>query len=113
MLAQAYKLATKRGYETIGIACEKAVDFDLFPVSKIAIIIGKNWGDESSVFLKGWREMENIDPVKARLYDDKFCFYSGLDAMIRIGSGSQSIRETNFIREMGKLTYEYDLPKIE
>src|SRR3989338_1817723 len=47
VLAQAYRLATQRGYQTGGVACEKAADFDLFPMTEKPIIVGKNWGAES------------------------------------------------------------------
>lgn len=82
--ALAYRECVKRGWMTIGVACEKAKEYDLFPVDKI-IIEGKNWGDESEKFL------------------------SMLDCLIRIGGGQQSNNETQKAKQMNLLVMEYDL----
>lgn len=111
VLAQAYQLATERGYQTSGVACEKAADFDLFPMTEKPIIVGKEWGAESPVFVNGIDAIRNVDPDKVREYMNHPHY--GLDAMVRIGVGPQSIREATMIRDMGKPTYEFDLPKLE
>ncbi len=111
VLAQAYKLATERGYETGGIACEKATDFELFPMTEKPIIIGKDWGTESQVFVNGINIIQEVDPDKTREYLNHPHY--GLDAMVRIGVGPQSIAETGIIKAMGKPTYEFNLPKLE
>jgi len=111
VLAQAYHLATERGYETGGVACEKAADFELFPTTEKPILVGKNWSTESPVFINGIDAIRDVDPEKIREYLNHPHY--GLDAMIRIGVGPQSIREATMIREMGKPTYEFDLPKLE
>ena len=111
VLAQAYRLATERGYETGGVACKKAADFDLFPMTETPIIVGKNWGAESPVFVNGIDAIKDVDSEKVREYLNHPHY--GLDAMVRIGVGPQSIREATMIREMGKPTYEFDLLKLE
>ena len=109
VLAQAYRLATEHGYATGGVACEKAASYELFPLTERPIIVGKNWGDESLVFINGIDAI--TDPKKLAEY--AYHPHQGLDAMIRIGVGPQSIRETNLVKSKGKQTYEYDLPKLE
>jgi len=64
----AYEEASKRGWKTVGIACSLASDYKCYPCDEV-IIKGKNWGDESSVFL------------------DK------IEMLIKIGGGKQSEKE--------------------
>ncbi|MBT4376465.1 hypothetical protein HOD29_03760 [archaeon] len=111
VLSQAYQLATERGYETGGVASEKAAGFDLFPMTETPIIVGKDWGSESSVFIYGINSIKDVDSDKVKEYSNHP--HDGLDAMIRIGVGPQSLREATMVQEMGKPTYEYDLPKLE
>jgi hypothetical protein len=81
----AYREALNRNWRTIGIACSKATEYDLFPVDK-SIIVGKNWGDESETFLKS------------------------IDVLIRIGGGKQSLEETKEFKSAGTGTViEYEL----
>ena len=87
VLAIAYAEAVRRGWKTIGVACERAMEHELFPVDE-QVVVGENWGDESEAFL------------------------NRLDCMVRVGTGSQSIRETDAIRASGKPTYEYNLPPL-
>jgi hypothetical protein len=87
VLKIAYEEAVRRGWRTEGVACEKAKDHPLFPVDE-AIIHGKNWGDESQIFL------------------------ARLDGLIRIGNGPQSVRECDEIRGRGLPTLEYNLPTL-
>lgn len=110
VLAQAYALATERGYETGGVACVRAIQFELFPLTEEPILIGHEWGDESLVFVHGISAIKDVDPDKIA----KYCFHPhyGLDAMIRVGLGPQSVRETNMIKVLGKPTYELDLEKM-
>ena len=84
----AYREAVKRGYKTIGVACEKAYDFLLFPVNE-SFIVGKEWGDESPKFL------------------------SLIDVIIRIGGGKQSAREVLESKVQGKQIIEYNLESIK
>jgi hypothetical protein len=88
VLMIAYTEAAARGWKTIGVACEKAKNFEHFPVDE-KYIVGENWGDESPTFL------------------------GMIDAMIRIGVGKQSLRETEAVRNEGKPTFEYYLPVLE
>ena len=81
----AYEMASKRGYKTMGVACEKAKDYDCYDVDE-EIIEGKEWGDESKTFL------------------------SKLDVLIRIGGGDQSMEEVATAKGMKIPVYEYDLP---
>jgi hypothetical protein len=61
----AYEEAVKRGWKTVGVACEKAENYDLFPVDE-KVIVGKEWGDESDAFL------------------------SRIEMLVRVGGGKQS-----------------------
>jgi hypothetical protein len=88
VLKIAYNEAKKRGWSTAGIACQKALSYELFPVD-LKIIAGRNWGDESSIFL------------------------SFVDAIVRIGSGKQSMAETEEAKKMGLIALEYDLPVLK
>lgn len=84
VLKLAYLEARRRGWRTSGIACKKAENYELFPVDEKKII-GDNWGDESEEFLRT------------------------IDALIRIGGGKQSLRETAQAKTNGKLVLEYEL----
>ena len=110
VLAQAYRLATGRGFETGGVACEKAAKYELFPTTETPIIVGKKWGDESPVFMHGIQSIKDVDPAKVQDYLNHPHY--GLDAIIRIGGGPQSFRETAMLRDMGKPIYEFDLPRL-
>lgn len=83
--ALAYREAVLRNWRTVGIACSKAKSLECFPVDEEQII-GKEWGDESSTFLKS------------------------LDVLIRVGGGKQSIKETFEFKKTGRPVFEYDLP---
>ncbi|HLG28284.1 MAG TPA: hypothetical protein VI423_10905 [Paenisporosarcina sp.] len=82
--ALAYREAVRRGWKTVGIACEKAKEYDLFPVDK-KIIVGKEWGDESETLL------------------------NNIDVLVRIGGGKQSLREVKQFQETGKPVIEHEL----
>ncbi|MCK4260816.1 MAG: hypothetical protein KAX49_17700 [Halanaerobiales bacterium] len=83
--ALAYREAVKKGWQTEGIACDKAFDYLCFPVNR-TIIIGVDWGDESKVFLES------------------------LNILIRIGGGKQSIREIKMAKDIQHIKiFEYDL----
>ncbi len=84
----AYEEAVKRNYKTIGIACQKAKEYELFPVDE-KIIIGEEWGDESNTFLKY------------------------IDILIKIGGGEQSKKEVEQAKENGIKVYEFKLNPIE
>ena len=86
--AIAYRSAKKRKWKTMGIACEKAEEYDLYPVDE-KIIEGKDWGDESVTFL------DNID------------------VLVRIGGGEQSMDEVEKAKKKNITVYEYDLPEIK
>lgn len=79
----AYQEADARGWKTVGLACEKAFDSELYPVDK-QIIIGEEWGDESSRF---------IDET---------------DVLIRVGGGNQAHEECEKAKKRGIPTYEYE-----
>ena len=66
--ALAYEFAKKYEFQTIGVACAKATEYECYPVDK-EVIVGTEWGDESEEFL------------------------SQIDALVRIGGGPQSERE--------------------
>lgn len=82
--ALAYREAKTRGWKTVGIACSKAREHICFPVDE-KVIVGDEWGDESSTFL------------------------NNIDVLIRIGDGKQALRETDDAKALGKKVLEYDL----
>jgi len=86
--AIAYEMADKRGWKTMGIACEKAKDYECYDVDK-ELIVGKEWGDESATFLRK------------------------IDVLVRIGGGKQSMREVEVAKKSKavKAVYEFDLPE--
>jgi hypothetical protein len=88
--ALAYKLATDYKLETVGIACDKAFEYDRFPVDK-QIIVGEDWGDESKTFLN-------------------YC-----DALLRVGGSEQSLAEVKAFKELkpGAVVVEFELPREE
>ena len=100
VLKIAYEEAKRRSWKTAGVACKKAQSHLLFPVDETPLIVGEKWGDESDVFING-------TSIPGTHHEH------GLDAIIRIGVGEQSIKETEFLKSKGKPTYEYDLPRIE
>lgn len=100
VLKLAYEEAKKRGWKTAGVSCKKARDFEWFPVDEDPIIVGENWGDESNTFVYGTK-------VPGHHHEN------GLDAMVRIGLGEQSLREAFHVKELGKPVYGYDLPAIK
>lgn len=86
VLGIAYREAVERGWRTVGIASERALEHPLFPVDE-HIVVGQNWGDESPFFV------------------------DSLHMMIRIGGGKQSHAEAAQMTELGRdvLAYELDL----
>lgn len=85
--AIAYAIAKENELRTAGIACEKARNYDCFPVDR-EVIVGSEWGDESDTFL------------------------SDVDVIVRVGGGVQSLREVETFRESGGTVYEYELEAI-
>jgi len=83
----------------------------LFHTTEKPVIVGKDWGAESPIFLNGVDVIRTVDPDKIAEYLNHPHY--GLDAMVRIGVGPQSIKETDMVKAMGKPTYEFDLPKLE
>jgi hypothetical protein len=88
VLKIAYEEAAKRGWRTVGIACKLALNYERYPVDEEIIFCGENWGDESPLFV------------------------SHIQAIIRIGLGKQSLRETETVKERGFPAFEYDLPAL-
>lgn len=83
--ALAYREAVSRTWRTVGVACSKAKEYVCFPVDE-EILVGNDWGDESSAFLKS------------------------LDVLVRIGGVKQAMSETAEFCERGLPVFEYDLP---
>ena len=81
----AYLEADQRHWTTIGIACEKAQEYDCYDVDE-AIIVGDDWGDESQEFIKS------------------------IDILLRIGGGKQSKKEEQMARDKGIPVLVFDLP---
>lgn len=84
----AYKLAAKYGWDTTGVACQKAMDYKLYPV-KNKYVIGTEWGDETPVFLRS------------------------CDVLIRVGGGKQAKAEAELAKQQGMPTMEFELPAQE
>lgn len=82
-----YKEQDKRGYHTVGVACQEAKSLDCWDVDE-EYIEGENWGDESETFL------------------------SMLDRMVKIGGGKQSEQEYQKQQEMGIETEKYELESL-
>ncbi len=83
-----YNIAKKRGYNTVGIACSKANEYECFPVDK-KIIVGEYWGKESSTFIEY------------------------IDIAIMVRGGKQSLEEINQIKKRDKPVYEYNLSALD
>ncbi len=86
--AIAYRLATKNGWRTVGIACgEVAEQYKHFPCDE-KIIVGKRLRAESRRFIKR------------------------CDIFIRVGGGDQAMKETAMAKAAGKIVIEFDLERI-
>ena len=85
--ALAYEEATKRGWITVGVACDKANEYEVYPCDEVQIV-GDNWGDESASFL-----------VMCHVF-------------VRVGGGKQSMRETAQAKADGKFVYEFELEPL-
>jgi hypothetical protein len=113
-LSMAYNEASRRGWKTAAVTSEKVMESysdQLYPVDEEPIIIGNEWGAESPVFTDGISKILEVDKNKVNQY--KAHPHYGLDTLIRIGLGPQSIAEATRIRKLGKPTYEFDLPRLE
>ncbi len=86
--ALGYAIADLAGWRLIGVACAKAKDYDCYPVHQ-EIIVGENWGDESTTFI------------------------NMLDVLIRIGGGEQSKREVAMARALDIMVIEYELEALD
>jgi len=82
--ALVYKIAKEKGYKTVGVACEKAKEYECFPCDE-EIIVGEEWGDESDLFL------------------------NRIDMLVKIGGGKQSKEEFDKAIMMHKIVLEFDL----
>lgn len=86
--ALAYEYALANNLTTIGVACKRASEFEVFPCD-IVEIVGDDWGDESETFL------------------------NQLDCILRIGGGQQSLAEVRKFYELfpGKPIFEVELER--
>jgi len=55
----AYQVAVDLGLRTVGIACSKAHEYDCWPCDEI-VIMGNEWGAESTIFLSSIHEMIKV-----------------------------------------------------
>ena len=85
--AIAYDFAYINGCKTMGVACQKALDYECYPCDRVHLI-GDNWGDESEAFL------------------------ASIDLLIRIGGGNQSKAEVGTAKTRGIPVLEYELEAI-
>jgi len=77
----AYEEACEKDLKTVGIACEKAKNYETFPVDEY-IIDGEEWGDESETFL------------------------NYIDIIIKIGGGKQSNKEIKKAKQKNISVYK-------
>lgn len=84
--ALAYREARFRGWPTIGIACERAKEYNTFDCDE-GYICGQEWGDESNMFL------QNINVI------------------LKFGGGKQSEKEFASAIKLGIPYVEFELPK--
>lgn len=80
----AYQVAGELGLLTVGVACEKAKEYECWPCDEV-VIVGEDWGDESETFL------------------------SSINYLLKVGGGKQSVAE--FARFTGGKE-EFSLPPI-
>lgn len=86
----AYRIARQNGWNCGGIACKRAFEYKLLPMSEdgdIMKIVGDEWGDESEAFI------------------------SALDMLIKVGGGAQSIKEAEMAKKRGIPVLEFELRK--
>lgn len=72
--ALAYEEAVAANMRTVGIACARASEYEVFPVD-LTVIEGEDWGDESERFIHS------------------------IDCLLRVGGGEQSRREVRMFFE--------------
>lgn len=82
--ALAYKEAKSRQWKTVGIACVKAKEYEMFECDE-GKLVGEEWGDESETFL------------------------NDITVLVRVGGGKQTISEVAKAKEMGLKVIEFDL----
>lgn len=87
VLKLGYAEAARRGWRTVGITSERALEHPLFEVDE-KYIVGKNWGDESETFV------------------------ASIDALVRIGGGKQSHAEAKIVADSGRPVFAYELPLL-
>lgn len=83
----AYEVADDRGYGTMGIVPDEADEYELYKVDEI-IYEGKNFGDESEVFI------DNID------------------VFVKVGGGDQSQHEMELAEAEDMSVLEFDLESL-
>ncbi len=81
----AYKVGSRLGMSTVGVACSKALEMKCFPCDEV-LIVGKEWGDESETFL------------------------NRIDELLQLGSSPQATRE---FKQFQGPKIRRDLPLIE
>lgn len=84
--AIAYEYALEKKYQTTGVSCKEANEYEVFPVDTI-INVGDDFGDESETFLRH------------------------IDCLLRVGGGEQSLDETKAFKKLkpDAIVIEYEL----
>lgn len=80
----AYEVAEDYGWKTVGLACEKATNFETYPVDE-SVLVGTEWGDESERLIQR------------------------IDVLVRVGGGRQAEEEVQLAKDAGVRVLEYDL----
>lgn len=96
----AYEAAEARGWNTAAVTSSESNKSGLWQTTEEPVIVGSTWGAEMGVYIFGTQ-------VEGDAHKD------GLDALIRVGFGSQSLKEAAIMRILERPTYEYDLPRLE
>lgn len=86
--ALVYRKADQLGLHTVGLSCQAALEYPLYPVDE-TVIVGKEWNDphESEALIRR------------------------INVLIKIGGGPQSEREFEMARAAGKIVIEFPLAR--
>lgn len=96
VMSAGYAVAEQLGWQLIGVACEKANKYPLYPVDR-ELIHGKIWGDESDVFT-------SFCPRKVDHYVQPIYF-------VNVGGGDQAAREEEVCRARGARIFSFPLQR--
>lgn len=88
--ALVYRKADQLGLHTVGLSCQAALAYPLYPVNE-TVLIGEDWNDP--------RESQAL--------------IERVDVLVKIGGGPQSILEADMARQAGLMVIEFSLARQE